>query len=385
MQTERNTWIKGLVLFLVLALIISTVPSQVYAIAGEALRAKPTTGSKSDTYTGYTLNRDVYEVTELREENVKHFALADGTYTAAVYAVPVHTQDSSGNWQDINNRLLDSGSEFSTSNARIKFAKKITGNEVLFTLHDGNRKITMSLDNAIKKTVGIVTNNSTEFDSDATELQKLMTLDNLSSTIVYADILDGVDLEYVVESLNVKENIIVKEKKDSYQYTFTIALNNLEASLCDDGSVRVYDPETRETVYNIPAGFMYDAYGKYSTAVTYSLRDNGNGKYSMTVTADAAWINAEDRAFPVVIDPTTEVEDLYYFQETSIHQYMPDETGDAIPFLAAGTLGIAYCKISKLPALPNGAAITNATLRLSPYQSKLLYPNTCTTMTEVIK
>ena len=381
MQTERNTWIKGLVLFLVLALIISSVPSQVYAIDGEALRAMSATGLESDAYTVYTHDRGVYEVTELREENVKHFALADGTYTAAVYAVPVHTQDEKGNWQDIDNRLSESGSEFTTSNARIKFAKKITGNEVLFTLHDGNRKITMSLDNTIKKTTGSVTNNSTEFDSDSTELQKLMTLDNLSSTIVYTDILDGVDLEYVVESLNVKENIIVKEAKDSYQYTFTIALNNLEAVLCDDGSVRIYDPDTLETVYNIPAGFMYDADGAYSTAVTYTLIDNGNGKYSMTVTADAEWLNAEERAFPVVIDPTTEAESLCYFQETSIHQYMPDETGNEIPFLAAGTLGIAYCKISKLPALPNGATITGAKLVLTPYQSNLLYPNTCTTMT----
>ena len=258
MQTEKNIWLRVLSMILTLALLISCVPNQVYAMAGEALTSLLEQEDTAESIeTPNETKRGAYEVTELREANVKHFALDDGTYTAAMYGSVVHTQDTEGNWQDIDNRLSDSGTEFTTSNARIKFAKKITGNENLFTLHDSNRKITMSLNNAIKKTTGAVTNHTTEFDSEATQLQKLMTLDNLSSEILYADILDGVDLQYVVESLNVKENIIVKERKDSYQYTFTIALNNLEAEMAEDGSVLIYDPSTKETVYNIPAGFMY--------------------------------------------------------------------------------------------------------------------------------
>ena len=65
----------------------------------------------------------------------------------------------------------------------------------------------MSLSGANKKVAGQVTNTQTEFSEDATQLQKLMTLDKLSSRILYPDILDGVDLEYVVESCNIKENI----------------------------------------------------------------------------------------------------------------------------------------------------------------------------------
>lgn len=383
MQAEnKSLYFKALSILIALALLIACVPNQVYALAGEALSvALQQSNVESTPVQTETASRGVYEVAELREENVKHFALEDGTYAAVMYGLPVHSKDDDGRWQDIDNRLSDSGSEFTTNDARIKFAKKITGNEVLFTLHDGSRKITMSLNNASKKTTGSVTNTSTEFDSDASELQKLMTLDNLSSQILYPDILEGVDLEYVVESLNVKENIIVKEPRDNYQYTFTIALNNLEAALSEDGSVQIFDSSTFEVVYNIPAGFMYDANGEYSTAVTYTLTDNGNGKYSLTVTADAEWVNATERAFPVVIDPTTEADGLYYIQETSIHQYMPNDTGNEIPFLAAGPLGIAYCKISKLPTLPNGSDITDAKLVLTGYQSSLLYPNTCTTMT----
>lgn len=82
------------------------------------------------------------------------------------------------------------------------------GNESIFTLHDGNRKITMSLVGAAKKTAGAVTNTAPE-SGDATQLQKLMTLNKLTSKILYADILDGVDLEYVRDGGNVKENISI--------------------------------------------------------------------------------------------------------------------------------------------------------------------------------
>ena len=186
----------------------------------------------------------------------------------------------------------------------MKFAKKITGNESLFTLHDGNGKITLSLDGAKKKTAGKVTNTSAEFDKDATKLTKLTTLDKLSAKILYADILDDVDIEYIAESLNIKENIIVKKASDSYSYTFTLKLYNLTAEQRADGSIVISSPTDGRTVYKIPKGYMFDADGKRSSAVSYTLSQIGNGRYSLCVTADSEWINAEGRAFPVTIDPT---------------------------------------------------------------------------------
>ena len=201
-----------------------------------------------------------FEVTDRREETVKHFRLSDGTYAAVQYDVPVHTLDDDGVWQDIDNTLTDVGSAFATSNARVKFAKKIPGNESLFTLHDGNAKVTVSLNGATKKTTGVVTNTHTELDENAAELQKLMQLDKLSSRILYAEIMDGVDIEYVVESLNIKENIIVKERLSDYSFSFTLALNNLTAELTDAGEVCLLDSD-RSVAYVIPAGYMIDADG----------------------------------------------------------------------------------------------------------------------------
>ncbi len=41
---------------------------------------------------------DEFEVVSLREENVKHFALADGTFKAVVYPYKIHEQGADGKW-----------------------------------------------------------------------------------------------------------------------------------------------------------------------------------------------------------------------------------------------------------------------------------------------
>ncbi len=210
-RTIKTCSVKTLAIFLSVLMIFYLIPATAYASLFEATDAQSVVSEPAE-YTG-----EIFEDISRREENVKHFRLADGTYMAAQYDTAVHTLDENGEWQDIDNTLSESGSEYSTSNARIKFAKKITGNESIFTLHENNRKITLSLDGAIKKTTGVATNTETEFDETATTLQKMMTLDKLSSRIIYEDILDGVDLEYIVVSNNVKENIIVKEQKDVYR------------------------------------------------------------------------------------------------------------------------------------------------------------------------
>ena len=84
------------------------------------------------------------EIVSLREENVKHFRMSDGSVVAATYDVPVHTLED-GKWVDIDNTISEVSSELQTSNQRIKFAKKINGSKKILTLHDGNKKIDFSM------------------------------------------------------------------------------------------------------------------------------------------------------------------------------------------------------------------------------------------------
>ncbi|MBQ8566482.1 MAG: hypothetical protein IJ445_02715, partial [Clostridia bacterium] len=76
----------------------------------------------------------VKEVEELREENVKHFEMTDGTYKAVVYSDAVHRKDADGVWQDIDNTLEavkeNGNTEYSSSDGRIKFSKNIKNGKI---------------------------------------------------------------------------------------------------------------------------------------------------------------------------------------------------------------------------------------------------------------
>lgn len=357
MKLSKQLGKKALSMFLAILMIVTALPLSIFAADIDS------TPQTSDDDYSLNLVKNAFEVEELRSETVKHFRLEDGSYIAAQYDKPVHYQDGDGNWQDIDNTLNESGSEISTSNARVKFAKKITGNEVIFALHENNHKITMSLDGAIKKTTGTILNN--DDDGDSAELQKMMSLEKLSSKVLYKDILDGVDLEYVIDSYDIKENIIVKEKLSEYTYSFTMALNNLAATLDDKGQILITDVDTGMVEYLIPAPTAYDANGSYAdnSLLYYTLTSSGNGKYSLTVNVDANWMNSEDRTYPVVIDPPISVPNSSV-TDLDISSANPDRSSPSDTTMYVSSAWHGYWKTSSLPALPESAYITNAQLSL---------------------
>ena len=367
MKTVKTFSPRTKILSLILSFLIVfyLVPTSVFAeVLEDDTTASDSSVSKNEENSTYT--PEIYEVTELREENVKHFHLEDGSYVAAQYNYPVHYTDENGQLADIDNRLIDSGIELSTNNSRVKFIKKITGNGNIFTLHENNTKITMGLVGAEKKTTGVVTSNNNSDDAIESVLGKMTNLENISSTIVYEDTLDGVDIEYIVHSLNIKENIIVKERKDSYSYTFTLDLNNLTANLTESGDVQINSLDG-ETQYVIPAPIVFDANGTYAPdeAAEYTLSSVGNGKYELNVTVDASWMNDKDRAFPVKIDPTIGVPHNYT-TDLDIISSSPNTSYENTSLLRVSPSARSYWRIptAYLPTLPTTAYIWKAELKL---------------------
>ena len=299
----------------------------------------------------------IFELKEARNASTKTFRLEDGSYYLAQYDSDVHYVDDNGEWQDIDNTLSKSGGEIITKNEKIKFAKKTTGNGEIFTLHNGNKKLSLSLDDAKKRIYGKITNNESTLPEDATELQKMTVLDKISASVLYEDILDGVDLEYVINGSSVKENIIVKEKAEAYSYSFTLSLNNLYAELNSLGEVEIKAADSGECVYLIPAPVMWDSAEVVSDKVTPSLTYLENGKYTLTISADSEWMNSNERVYPITIDPP-----LYTNTNSQITDIYVSSSGTTVDseILKVKTSTYSYWKLATLPTLPESAYITNA-------------------------
>ncbi|MBQ8389007.1 MAG: hypothetical protein IJX46_08790, partial [Clostridia bacterium] len=238
----------------------------------------------------------VYEVEDLREESVKHFSMPDGTYQAVSYSGAVHRKNADGTWRDIDNRLnavtKNGFASYTTEDGRISFVQNtqsVDGGSMLYTLTEGNYMIAMGImgtspsgnimadDNVIFVSSGEVTNHAPKpeilvTDSAEDQLSKLRDIDN-TTEILYEDILNDTDIEYVLSGNDVKENIIVKAKRDSYTYTFQMLVKGLEATANADGSITLSDEKSGEAVYYIPAPYMYDASGEISYDVSYTLTE----------------------------------------------------------------------------------------------------------------
>ena len=163
----------------------------------------------------------------------------------------------------------------------------------------------------------------------------------------------------------VKENIVLKNQCEDYIFNFKYVLKNLEARLEDNGVVSLYDNKSGEIVYEIPAPYMYDSNGVISYDVQYELDRLDNGEYELKIVANEQWINAEERVFPVVIDPTIRttpvVFDTYTNSTSPNTNYGYDET------LWISSARTSYIKIGVLPSIPDEAIINSAQLYTAFY------------------
>ena len=314
--------------------------------------------------------RIIGEDESLRTEDTKHFILSNGTKIAARYEVPVH-YEVDGEWKDIDNSLtlqnsVDAddikGFVNTASGVRFKFASN-SKSAKLFRMKFDEYEVSWGLASNNVNNVSPVVAGKPSFE-DLDENERATALENLSSVVRYADIFDGVDIEYVVRGNDVKENIVIKEKQDSYSYKFEIKTKKLTASLEEDGSVSLKN-NAGKTVLCIPAPYMYDANGEPSQNVSFELvAKNGNGKYELTVTADKTWV--DNAAFPVTVDPYLKTESNRSSFDTSWYtESKPDAHTETYYFFAGkkdGTRNRGYLKVLTLPTLSSSDVITSATL-----------------------
>ena len=164
--------------------------------------------------------------------------------------------------------------------------------------------------------------------------------EKLQSSLLYENVFPDTDLLYTAFGHNIKEQIVVNNPQAAYRYDFLLDLDGLTATLNEDGSVSFVDAE-KNLVYRIPVPFMEDEAGVLSDAVEFILNETNQGLV-LTVEADAMWINAEDREFPVKIDPS-----FVIYSGEALDQIYSAYTMEAAP--NDTTLGRQYLYVGAQP------------------------------------
>ena len=361
---------KTLATVLSIFILISISPTSIFASAENAATDFSINYSEltPDAVTTNDSSLDtIREIVSRREENIKHFLLPDGTVEAIIYNSPVHRKDNDGIWQDIDNRLNDNNSNqhgYITSDGRIVFSKKLnTNTPEIFKISENGYSIEVTFNNENFKNCNAKLSNHaekyipSETDSFEEQYKKLKMIDN-TTTLLYKNLLKGIDFEYKIFANNIKENIIINKRSEEYIYSFIYKLEGLDANLNENGSISLKDNITREEKYNISSPFMYDANGEISYSIYYTLEEISSGQYIISLIADHTWINDEKRELPVVIDPLIEssrvVWDTYVNALNSSSNYGRSSTVQVSDHCTA------FFK-NNMPTLPSGSTVENAT------------------------
>lgn len=309
----------------------------------------------------------LYEDTSKRSENVKHFRMKNGTYMAAVYDKPVHTMDkSTGKFVDIAHRFeaKEDCYEAETDHFKARFPKK-EGKRKYVTMEKGERSVSWRY---------IPTTDSHKKRAEAAiHEHRRASLDELPQfpKLKYEKTEAQTDLEYGISEKGVKENIILSKRPKSNIFRFELKLVGLKAILSEDTkSIQLYAENTDggEPEFVIPPINMTDGAGVYSEAAHYDLTEDENGTV-MAVVIDPEWLFAEERLYPVTVDPQVVIHDTSAYVTKDIVTIKSNNTKrnstttHRAGFDKDGTENRIYLKPT-FPTIPAGAKITAAWLNL---------------------
>ncbi|WP_010075581.1 hypothetical protein [Clostridium cellulovorans] len=220
----------------------------------------------------------------------------DGSFQAVVYQNPVHYLDN-GVWKDIDNTLVDEGSDVTNkdNDFKIKFAKKSNDSKLVTIQEDKyeiawgiarDKKVAEDAVNKMNAVDNVVENGKIAVGISDEEKKKAVP--NTSSTVDYENIYNNVDLQYKLESDTVKENIIINKKIDSPVFEFALQLKNVVPKLNDDKTITFYDEkDSSKSIYKIDAPYMYDAKNHTSNKINVKLLKNNN-QYVIQVIPDSS-------------------------------------------------------------------------------------------------
>ena len=300
-------------------MIFQVIPCSVVALAAEEIKPEQVIDETA---------KIIGEVESMRDEYTKVYLREDGTYSAIKSTEPFHYLKDD-KWVDIDNTLVkkeDSDGNVVLTNRSNAFDVTFPtdmNSDVPITVEKDDMSIAFSMNEVDnEKTVGAKVNKNS-YKNDLTELQQMSNVEKLNSEVVYSDVTENVDVKYNITNNSVKESIIVSDiPTEDTEYSFSISVKGLTARQNSDGSIE-FKKGNKNVVFTIPAPFMFDSNNMFSEDIDVRMTKHGN-EITLTYAPSYEWLSAEDREYPVTIDPiivTDSSQDIF-------DSYISDGDGD---------------------------------------------------------
>ena len=139
--------------------------------------------------------------------------------------------------------------------------------------------------------------------------------------LLYNSVQENVDVQYSMDKTGVKEDIILREKteQNEFQYLFDAKGYDVESK---DNQIFIREKGKKTILFVLSAPVMTDDEGNQSQDIEMTAEVNTKDDTCLiTVRADKDWLQAEERVYPVKIDPTVTVptESLIEVTTSTVH------------------------------------------------------------------
>jgi len=348
----------------------------------------------------------VEEDASKRGQFEKHYLCSDGTYISVTYPEAVHYLDNNQVWQDVDQSLtydsktgtyksekadfkVSFSETFSSTNIAqierngyslswgIQTAKKTAVEKTEIASVKPNIMETESTEIVITPSLNaqaqVISTPTVEFDNFSDRLisrEDSFALPDISSQISYSDVLNGsesVSVRYTVYHNKIEEDIIISDRGDIRSVSMNMDIGTLTPIVNADGSVDLVDAYN-VMQFRIGIPYMMDADFSVCNDISVTAEKVGSNCI-ITYTPDLEWFSSEDRAFPIVLDPSVTTNDYVsniedtYVEQNSTANHTSEQYLQIYP---NGTnRRNAVVRITKLPVIDESMPIVSARLTLT--------------------
>lgn len=165
------------------------------------------------------------ELTSKRTKFTKEFVMSDGSFTAAVYSMPVHYKKSKNSgWKEINTTLVKSGRKKYRTKATdlgIRVSKKADKKSVI-SLKRGKSGLSIALKGRKRKSIKAkITNPKKKTKTDVRN----------QSTVLYKNVLKNTNISYDIFPEKIEEIVTIKKKQKNRTLSFKIDAGKLKVKV----------------------------------------------------------------------------------------------------------------------------------------------------------
>ena len=258
------------------------------------------------------------ELKGMRDQMTKAYITEDGSIAQLIANEPINYLQDDGVWDEIDLNVVATanGWEVTKNTYTAEFAAEVAGgvkvqvNQFVDPIYTGINPTVVTIDESGVAPMPLMIAPSTDGPT-------------VGGNVIRYPIAEGYDLDYTVESTQLKQNLVIRERpvlqpnaawlgiSEAVQLPLGYSLYIGDTLIGEEitqtqEALQIRHTETGELLAEFPVPMVVEEGAEAPYVATYFVQSYGS-LIILTTAVDTDWLLSEDRVFPLAIDPTIKV------------------------------------------------------------------------------